>query len=122
MKAKRSIKFTIEKGSRAPKDISKEKTVFVVFAPEKTTIQPGETKFIYTKFAVSAPNDILTTFIIMPILKINGLKLTGQLNEEGQRVKLEYFNPTFKTITMKKNLAIAIFMTLNEGNESKKKL
>ena len=92
-----------------------------MFAHERTTIQPGETKFIYTKFAVSEPNDILTTFIIMPILKINGLKLTGQLNKEGQRVRLEYFNPTFKTITIKKTLAIAVFMTLNEGNESFKK-
>ena len=104
MKAKRRIKFTIEKGSRAPKEINKEKTVFVLFTPEKIIIQPGETKFIYTKFAVSAPNDILTTFVVMPILKINGLKLTEQLNEQGQRVRFEYFNLSLKTFTLKKKL------------------
>ena len=117
----RIIKFTIEKGIRAPKDISKEKTVFTVFIPEKTIIKPGETKFVHTKFAVTTPEAILTTFIITPLLKTNGLKLTGQLNHEGQRVRLEYFNNTFKTFILRKNLPIAIFMTLNEGNESFKK-
>ena len=104
MKA-RSIKFTIEKGSRAPKEINKEKTVFAVFAPEKITI--GQIIFIHTKFAVTTPNDILTTFVIMPILQKEGLKIIGQHNEAEQRVRLEYFNPTLKTI--------------NEGNESFRK-
>ena len=117
----RIIKFTIEKGIRAPKEINKEKTVFSVFIPEKTIIKPGETKFVYTKFSVSTPEDILTTFIITPDLKTNGLKLTGQLNEEGQRIRLEYFNKTLKTFILRRNLPIAIFMTLNEGNKSFKK-
>ena len=116
MKA-RSIKFTIEKGSRAPKEINKEKTAFAVFAPEKLTIYPGQTIFIHTKFAVTAPNDILTTFVIMTILQKEGLKIIGQHNEAEQRVRLEYFNPALKTFTIKKHMKIAIFMTLNEGNE-----
>ena len=110
MKA-RSIKFTTEKGSRAPKEINKEKTVFAVFAPEKLTIYPGQTIFIHTKFAVTAPNDILTTFVIMLILQKEGLKIIGQHNEAEQRVRLEYFNPTLKTFTIKKHMKIAIFMT-----------
>ena len=117
----RSIKFTIEKGSRAPKKINKEKTVFTVSAPEKLTVYPGQTIFIHTKFAVTAPNDILTTFVIMPILQKEGLKIIGQHNEAEQRVRLEYFNPTLKTFTIKKHMKIAIFMTLNEGNESFRK-
>ena len=121
MKA-RSIKFTIEKGSRAPKEINKEKTVFAVFAPEKLTFYPGQTIFIHTKFAVTAPNDILTTFVIMPTLQKEGLKTIEQHNEAEQRVRLEYFNPTLKTFTIKKkHMKIAIFMTLNEGNESLRK-
>ena len=120
MKA-RSIKFTIEEGSRAPKEINKEKTVFAVFVPEKITIYPGQTIFIHTKFAVTTPNDILTTFVIMPILQKEGLKIIGQHNEVEQRVRLEYFNPTLKTFTIKKHMKIAIFMTLNEGNESFRK-
>ena len=120
MKA-RSIKFTIKKGSRAPKEINKEKTIFAVFAPEKLTICPGQTIFIHTKFAVTYPDDILTTFLIMPTLQKEGLKIIGQNNEANQRVRLEYFNPTLKTFTIKKHMKIAIFMTLNEGNESFKK-
>ena len=117
----RTIKFIIEKGSRAPKEINKQNTIFVIFAPEKVTIYPGQTIFIYTKFSANCPDDILTTFLIMPNLKTEGLKLIGQNNESNQRVRLEYFNPTLKTFTIKKNLKIAIFMTINEGNESFKK-
>ena len=120
MKA-RSINFTIENGIRAPKEINKEKTIFAVFVPERVTIYPGEMIFIHTKFAVTYPNDILTTFLIMPCLQKEGLKIIGQNNESNQRVRLEYFNPTLKTFTIKKSMKIAIFMTLNEGNESFKK-
>ena len=73
-----------------------------MFAPEKLTIYPGQTIFIHTKFAVTAPNDILTTFVIMAILQKEGLKIIGQHNEAEQRVRLEYFNPTLKTFTIKK--------------------
>ena len=117
----RSIKFIIEKGSRAPKEINKQNTIFVIFVPERVTIYPGQTIFIYTKFAVNYPEDILATFLIMPNLKTEGLKLIGQNRETNQRVRLEYFNPTLKTFTIKKNLKIAMFMTLNKGNESFKK-
>ena len=57
----------------------------------------------------------------MPCLQKEGLKIIGQNNESNQRVRLEYFNPTLKTFTIKKNMKITIFMTLNEGNESFKK-
>ena len=57
----------------------------------------------------------------MPKLQEEGLKLIGHNNEQNQRVRLEYFNPTFKKFTIKKYMTIAIFMTLNEGNESFKK-
>ena len=117
----RSIKFITEDGCRAPKEINKEKTVYAVYPQEKTVINPGERIFIHTKFSVTYPNDILTTFIIMPKLQEEGLKLIGQNNEQNQRVRLEYFNPTFKKVTIKKNMTIAIFKTLNEGNESFKK-
>ena len=117
----RTIKFTIEKGSRAPKEINKQNTIVAIFAPERVTIYPGQTIFIYTKFVVNYPDDILATFLIMPNLKTEGLKLIGQNHESNQRVRLEYFNPTLKTFTIKKILKIAIFMTINEGNESFKK-
>ena len=117
----RSVKFIIEKGSRAPKEINKQNTIFVIFAPERVTIYRGQTIFIYTKFAVNYPEDILATFLITPNLKTEGLKLIRQNHERNQRVMLEYLNPTLKTFTIKKPLKIAMFMTLNEGNKSFKK-
>ena len=98
----RSIKFTIENGYRVPKEINKEKTIYAVFSPETIAIYPGQTIFIHTKFSITYLNDILTTYIIMPSLQEEGLKLIGQNNEQNQRVRLEYFNPTFKKFTIKK--------------------
>ena len=85
----RTIKFTIEKGSRAPKEINKQDTIFTIFAPERVTIYPGQTISIYTKFVVNYPDDILTTFLIMPNLKTEGRKLIGQNHESNQRKKLK---------------------------------
>ena len=98
----RSIKFIIESGFCTPKEINKEKTLYAVYCPEKTVIKPGEKKFIHTKFSVTYPNDILTTFVIIPNLQEKGLKRIGQNNEQEQRVRLEYYNPTLKTFTIKK--------------------
>ena len=58
----------------------------------------------------------------MPNLKKEGLKLIHhtETNNE-QRIRLEYVYPTLKTFTLKKNSKIALFMTLNEGNETFKK-
>ena len=78
----RTIKFTIEKGSHVSKEINKQNTIFAIFAPERVTIYPGQTIFIYTKFA---------TFLIMPNLKTEGLKLIGQNHESKiliQRLRL----------------------------------
>ena len=81
MKA-RSIKFTIENGTHAPKEINKEKTIYAVFSPEKVTICPGQMIFIHTKFSVTYPNDILTTFLIMPSLKKKNLKLLVKITNK----------------------------------------
>ena len=96
----KTIEFIIENDCRAPKEINKEKTVYAVYSPEKTVINLGERKFIHTKFSVTYPNNMLTTFIIMPKLQEEGLKLIGQNNEQDQRVRLEYFNPTLKKFTI----------------------
>ena len=96
--------------------------MFTLFAPETIRIYLGQSKFICTKFSVYVPTDILTTFLIMPNLKKEGLKLINQTDtNREQRIRLEYVNPTLKTFTLKKNSNIALFMTLNEGNEFFKK-
>ena len=58
----------------------------------------------------------------MPNLKKEGLKLNYHTETNiDQRIRLEYVNPTLKTLTLKKNSKIALFMTLNKGNEIFKK-
>ena len=115
----RIIKFIIEKGSRAPKEINKENTVFALFAPETIRIYPGQAKFIHTKFSVYVPTDILTKFLIMPNEKKEGLKLINQSDTNSeQRIRLEYINPTLKTFTLKKNSKVKLS---KETNLSKRK-
>ena len=118
----RTIKFIIEKGSTAPKEINKENTIVALSDPETIRLYPEQAKFVYTKFSVHVPTDILTTFLIMPNFKKEGLKIISQSETNTNlRIRLEYVNPTLKTFTLKKNSKIALFMTLNERHESFKK-
>ena len=120
--AARSITFKIEEKSTRPKPINKANTIYALYAPETIRIHPGKAKLVNLKFSVHVPTDILTKFLIMPNLKTEGLKLNHHTeNNIDQRIRLEYINPTLKTFTLKKNSKIALFMTLNEGNEIFKK-
>ena len=117
-----SITFKIEKKITRPKPIKKANTIYALYAPETIRIHPGEAKLVYLKFSVHVPTDILTTFLIMPNLKKEGLKLNHHTETNiDQRIRLEYINPTLKNFTLKKNSKIALFITLNEGNEIFKK-
>ena len=63
------IKFNIEKGFRAPKEINKEKTSFVIFSPNTMTIKAGSNVYIHLKFSVEISNEYLTTYVETSNLK-----------------------------------------------------
>ena len=117
--AARKIKFKIEKGTKKPKSINSANSVFILYAPEKIKIRPNEFKFAFLKYSIHLPEDILSTFLITPALRDEGLRLTHHTNvNEDRSIQLELFNKTLdKTFTLRKKSRIALFMTLNEGTE-----
>ena len=116
------IIFKIEKGSKRPKSINSANSIFALYAPETLTIYPGQTKLVFLKYSIHHPDNILSTFLIMPSLRNKGLKLAHHTNVNvDQRIRLEFLNPTLKTFTLKKDSKIALFMRLNEGSEGLKK-
>ena len=117
--APRKINFKIEKGSKRPRSLNSSNSIFAVYAPETIKIEPHTFKFAFLKCSIHIPDDILSTFLIMPSLREEGLKLTHYTNvNSSNRIRLEIFNNTTnKTFTLKKRTKIALFMTLNEGNE-----
>ena len=117
--AARKIKFKIEKGTKKSKSINDANSIFVLYAPDTIKIRPNEFKFAFLKYSIHLPGDILSTFLITPALRDEGLKLTHHTNvNEDRRIRLELFNKTLnKTFTLKKRSKIALFMTLNEGTE-----
>ena len=114
--ATRTIKFKIEKGYKRPKALDGRNSLFQIYSP-------GETKFVFLKYSIHLPDDILTTFLINLSLGNEGLQLTHYTNTNiDERIRLELFNKTYnKTFTLKKNSKIALFMMLNEETAGLKK-
>ena len=112
------IKFNVEKGSRAPKELNKKNTSFVIFSPNTLTIKASSNAYIYLKFSVEISNEYLTTYVETDNLCKNGLKIIGQFNEQCRRVRLEYYNKGNKDCIIKKNESIAIFTIINTGSTS----
>ena len=113
----KNISFSVEKGYRAPKELNKENTSFVIFCPELVTIKPSQQTYIHLKFSAEIPNELLTTYVETSKLKEKGVKIIGH-NEQYRRVRLEYFNKGNKDCVIRKNEPIAIFRIINIGSMS----
>ena len=76
----------------------------MLYAHEKTKIKPQEFKFAYLKFSIHLPEDIISTFLIVPALRDEGLELTNYSNvNSDERIRLEFLNKTYdKTFTLRK--------------------
>ena len=114
--SKRSIKFIIENGTKRPKAMDSRNSCFQIYSPERFKIAPGETKRIILNYSIHLPEDILSTFLVIPHLGKEGLQLIRHSETNcDTRIYLEFFNKTLHT-TFKsaKKSKVALFMTLNE--------
>ena len=111
-------KFNIEKGYRPPKELNKENLSFVIFSPNTLTVKAGSNVYIHLKFSMEISNEYLTTYVETSNLKKKGLKIIGQFNEQGRRVRLEYCNKENKDYIIKKNKPIATFTIINTGGST----
>ena len=121
--ATRTIKFKTEKGYKRPKALGSRNSLFQICSPELINIRPGEIKFIFLKYSIHLPDDILTTFLITPSLGNEGLQLTHYTNKNiDEKIRLKIFNKMHNNIfTRKKNSKIALFKMLNEETAGLKK-
>ena len=116
MSKKRTIKFNIERGTRRPKAMDNRNTCFQIYSPEYFKVMPGKTKRIILNYSIHLPQNILTTFLVAPALRKEGLQLTrySDVNSDT-RIYLEFFNKTLHTVfNVRKKSKIALFMTINE--------
>ena len=122
--ATRTIKFVIEKGYKKPTPLDGRNSEFQIYSPELIKIRPGDTKYVFLKYSIHLPSDILTTFLIQPSLGNEGLQLIHYTEtNRDERIRLEFFNKTHnKIFTLKKNSKIALFMMLNEETAGLKKV
>ena len=70
----------------------RKNSIFLLYAHEKVN-------------SIHLPEDILSTFLIVPALRDKGFKLTNYSNvNSDERIGLEFFNKTYdKTFTLRKN-------------------
>ena len=110
----------MEKGSKKPKPINEENTAFALYSPKRIKMNVGDFKYKIMDFAVDVPKDILSTFLIVPSLKVEGLQLTYHTNIGcGDKIRFELFNKNHeKKIDIKKREKLALFMTINDGAEN----
>ena len=120
--AARKIKLKIEKGAKRPTSIDKKNAIIILYSHEKMKIRRREYKFTHLKYSIYLPEDILSTFLITPALRDEGLQLTSHSDvNKNERIRLEFFNKTYdKTFTLRKKLKITIFMTLNKETADSK--
>ena len=121
--ATRTIKFKIEKGYKRPKALDRRNSELQIYSPELIKLRPGDTKFVFLKYSIHLPDDILTTFPIQPSLGNERLQLIHYTNTNiDERIRLEFFNKTHnKTFTLKKTSKIALFIMINEETAGLKK-
>ena len=107
------------KKEKKPKPITEFNTVYALYAPEIIKLNAGDFKYVVMDFSLTLPEHIIGTFLIIPSLTIEGLKLSNySFPQYGGKVRFELFNQNHtKKRGIKKRDKLAMFMTINEGTE-----
>ena len=75
----------------------------------------GDFRYVVMDFNMNLPKDIMGTFLIVPLPRVEGLQLTCNTNpDNGDKIKFELLNQNHtKKIDVKKREKLAMFMTIN---------
>ena len=68
-----SVDFIYDKSTRKPRKL--ENNVFVIYAPEKIKLEPGEIKPIDTKVKIRLPRNIVSCCTLLKTFSDNQIKL-----------------------------------------------
>ena len=129
------IEFIYDKTTRRPKRL--ENNVFILYAPEKIRLQPGEMMSVNMKVKIKFSKNIIGTCILLQTFPGYGLKLMNS-NMIAQEINLniqnhlnvnendlppwnltfKLFNKSFNNVfQLRKKQEIGYFMILNDGGK-----
>ena len=132
------IEFIYDKTTRRPKRL--ENNVFILYAPEKIQLQPGEFKEVKMKLKWRFSKNIVGTCVLLQTFSIHGLKLLNSntiarsennrilqnhLTREGDNddlppwfLSFELFNKNLnKIFQIRKKQEIGYFMIINDARK-----
>ena len=135
MNQEEAIEFIYDKKTRRPKRL--ENNVFILYAPEKNRLQPGEMMSVIMKVKIKFSKNIIGTCILLQTFSHYGLKLMNsnmiaqEINANIQNhlnvnendlppwiLTLELFNKSLNNIfQIRKKREIGYFMILNDGGK-----
>ena len=87
------IQFIYDKTTRRPKRL--ENNVFILYAPERTRLQPGEVKEINMKLKLKISRNIIGTCILLQTFSNHGLKFLNSnmiAQSENNRILQNHLN------------------------------
>ena len=135
MNQEEAIEFIFDKTTRRPKRL--ENNVFILYAPEKIRVQPGEMMSVNTKVKTKFSKIIIGTCMLLQTFSDYGLKLMNsntiaqEINANIQNhlnvnendlppwiLTFELFNKSLNNIfQIRKKQEIGYFMILNNGGK-----
>ena len=92
------IEFIYDKTTRRPKRL--ENNVFILYAPERIRLQPGEVKEINMKLKLKISRNIIGTCILLQTFSNHGLKLLNSntiAQSENNRILQNHLTSTITT-------------------------
>ena len=129
------IEFIYDKTTRRPKRL--ENNVFILYAPEKIRLQPGEMMSVNMKVKIKFSKNVIGTCILLQTFSDYGLKLMNSntiiqeinlniqnhlnVNENDLppwNLTFKLFNKSFNNVfQLRKKQEIGYFMILNDGGK-----
>ena len=87
------IEFIYDKTTRRPKRL--ENNVFILYAPEKIRLQPGEVKDVNMKLKLKFSKNIVGTCVLLQTFSNHGLQLLNSntiAQSENNKIMQNYLN------------------------------
>ena len=122
------VEFTYDKTLKQPKRI--QNNMFALYSSEKIKTKPEESNKIDMKLSICLPEQTVTTWILLPTFRKNGLKLENcqYISKDNSiincnqplnlswKLQLDLLNRSMNTnFSIRQKLEIAFIVPLNKG-------
>ena len=86
----RNRTVTTEKGIKRPKSINEHNTIAALYSPEGIKMNARDFRCINMNCSIELPDGIIGTFILLPSLRNESLKLTHKSNPDSKKYNMNY--------------------------------